>query len=61
MPFEDLRLESRAGSCLSRLCQLEMCEGETGAPRAFGPPLIAHSELLDSAPPWGQGRPPPPS
>lgn len=23
---------------------------ETGAPRAFGPPLIAHSELLDSAP-----------
>lgn len=23
---------------------------ETGAPRAFGPPLIAHSGLLDSAP-----------
>lgn len=24
--------------------------GETGAPRASGPPLIAHSELLGSAP-----------
>lgn len=23
--------------------------GETGAPRAFGPPLIAHFHLLDSA------------